>query len=86
MFEQALPRPPQLEALLASVTSHPSVCLLLLQSAVPALHEPLQTPAEQVGVAMPVLEHTVPHALQLDALVLRLVSQPSNCLLLLQSP
>src|SRR5207302_1358962 len=49
--EQATPQPPQLVVLDAVLVSHPSVCLLLLQSAKPAAQVPLQVPgAVQVGV------------------------------------
>jgi hypothetical protein len=43
--------------------SQPSVCLLLLQSPQPVSHVPLQAPLH-VRVAMWLLEHAVPHALQ----------------------
>jgi hypothetical protein len=86
LFEQTVPHEPQFEAFVASTTSQPSVCLFALQSAVPALQLPLQTPAAQLGVAILVFEQAVPHAPQFATVVLRFVSQPSLCLLALQSP
>ena len=53
-----MPQPPQLELLAVVLSSQPSVFLLLLQSANPALHVPLHTPPPQVGDAMLAAEHT----------------------------
>jgi hypothetical protein len=80
-----LPQAPQFVSLVVRFVSQPSVCLLLLQSANPAVHTPLQTPAPQVRVAMLFAEQTAPHAPQLFGSVLRLTSQPSVSLLSLQS-
>ena len=74
--EQTDPQLPQLLALFVVLISQPSVFLLPLQSAKPALQVPVQTPAVQVGEAMPLLEQTVPQPPQLLALVAVLISQP----------
>src|SRR5262245_45698052 len=66
-------------------TSHPFDCLLPSQSPSPLSHAPLHMPPPHVGVVMWLLEQTRPHAPQLAALALVLSSQPSLCLLLLQS-
>ena len=67
------------------LTSHPSACLLALQSAKPAAQIPLQTLEPQVGTGMWLDEQTIPHEPQLLASELVLTSQPSFCLLPLQS-
>jgi hypothetical protein len=85
-FEHADPQPPQCEALLVKLTSHPSLFLLLLQSPKPLLQVPLHTPLPQVGEAILPVEHADPQPPQCAALVLRLISQPSLCLSPLQSP
>ena len=74
--EQTDPQLPQLLALFVVLISQPSVFLLPLQSANPALHVPLHTPPPQVGDAMLAAEHTAPQLPQLLALVLTLISQP----------
>src|SRR5579883_1685929 len=85
LFEQTSPHPPQLATVVIAV-SHPSVCLLPLQSAKPALQAPVQTPLVHTGVAMLLFEHTTPQPPQLLTLVPAMfTSQPSVCLLLLQS-
>jgi hypothetical protein len=61
---QTIPHPPQLMTSVAVFLSHPSVCLLLLQSAKGIAHVPLHMPPPQVRLAMPLLEHTVGHAPQ----------------------
>ncbi len=71
-----MPQPPQLPVLVPVLISQPSVFLLLLQSAKPALQVPLHTPPLQVGEAMPLLEQTAPQPPQLLALVVVLTSQP----------
>jgi hypothetical protein len=76
LVAHVVPHAPQLVAVVRLV-SQPSVCLLPLQSPKFALQVPLQTPPEHVGVVMLALEHVVPHALQLVALVLMFVSHPS---------
>jgi hypothetical protein len=85
LFEQTTPQPPQLLVLLAMLTSQPSVCLLLLQSRKPPAQIPLQTPPLHSGVGTWLVEQTVPHPPQLAGLVATLTSQPSTCLLPLQS-
>ncbi len=84
--EHTAPQLPQLAALLFTLTSQPSVSLLLLQSPYPVLQVPLQVPLPQVGLAMFEFEHTAPQLPQLAAFVFKLTSQPSVSLLLLQSP
>jgi hypothetical protein len=85
LLEHTVPQPPQLFGSVPVLISHPSVCLLLLQSAKPEVHVPLQLPLPHVRVAMLLFEHTVPQPPQLFASVTVLISQPSVRLLLLQS-
>ena len=83
--EQTLPQLPQLATSLVRFFSQPSARLLALQSAKPALHTPCsQEPATQVRM-MFVLAQTAPQPPQLLVSVLTLISQPSTCLLALQS-
>ena len=83
--EHPTPQPPQLIVVVRDV-SQPFVCLLPSQSPKPALQPPLQTPTEQVGVAMFCDEHIRPQPPQLvTSLPETSVSQPSDCLLPLQS-
>lgn len=79
----ALPHAPQL-ATVDSEASHPSVCLFPLQSAHPAEHVPPQAPLLQVGDAMWLFEQDFPQAPQFVTVV-SVASQPSVCLLPLQS-
>ena len=51
----------------------------------PAAQAPSQAPALQLGIGTLLLEHTTPHAPQLRTLDATSVSQPSVCLLPLQS-
>jgi hypothetical protein len=74
--EQTMPQPPQLLVLVATFVSQPSVCLLPLQSAKPAVQAPLHTPEVQVWLTMWLLEQTVPQFPQLFGSVLTLTSQP----------
>src|SRR5262249_1974374 len=67
------------------LVSHPSPSLLLLQSANPTLQLPLQTLLAHCGLAIWLLEQIAPHALQLFLSLVVLISQPSVCLLPLQS-
>ena len=70
-----MPQPPQLLGSALVAISQPSAGNPL-QFAKPVLHEPKEhTPPEHTPLALG-YEQTVPHALQLDALVLRLTSQP----------
>ena len=78
--EHAIPQPPQFPALLVIFTSQPSTCLLLSQSAKPALQVPLQTPLPQFAVMFDA-EHTIPQPPQLDVDDKMLVSQPLFLLL-----
>ncbi len=83
--EQTLPQDPQLALLALVLTSQPSVNLLLLQSAKPALQVPLQTPAPHDLVRL-APEQTWPQPPQLlTSLPLVWTSQPLVCLLLSQS-
>jgi len=82
---QAIPQPPQLAGSFVTLISQPSTCLLLLQSAKPATHAPLHRPPLQLGLTMWLFEQTAPQAPQLATLVVTLTSQPSSCLLPLQS-
>jgi hypothetical protein len=68
----------------AMAVSQPSLCLLPLQSAKPVLHCPLHAPLPH-ALAMFWAEQTVPHAPQLLTSPAMLISQPSLCLLPLQS-
>jgi hypothetical protein len=83
--EQTIPHPPQLFTLLLMLVSQPLVSLFESQSAKPALQAPLQTLLEHVGVLMLLVEQMIPHPPQLLALVWVFISQPSVCLLPLQS-
>src|SRR5438105_1520220 len=67
------------------LTSQPLPCLLPSQSAKPTLQAPSQVPVVHVGVAMFWFEQRTPQPPQL-AIDQTLVSQPSFCLLALQSP
>lgn len=71
-----LPHMPQLFGSVRMLTSQPSICLLLLQSAKPAAQVPLQKPAVQVTVSMWLGEQTVPHAPQFVTLVEVLTHAP----------
>jgi hypothetical protein len=82
---QTLPHDPQLVALVLVSTSQPFVRLFMSQSAKPAAHAPSHTPPPQVTVGMLLPEQGVPHAPQFDALVAVSISQPSDCLFMLQS-
>jgi hypothetical protein len=83
--EQIVLQPPQLFGSLDVAVSQPSVCLLPLQSVKPVTHGPLQTPAPHVRDAMLLPEHAVLHVPQLFGSVPVAISQPSVCLLPLQS-
>src|SRR5690349_4878380 len=85
MLEQTVLQPPQLRVSVATTVSQPSRSLLLLQSAVPALQRPVQLPAVQIGAAMLLPEQKAPQAPQFVGSLATRVSQPSPCLLLLQS-
>lgn len=76
LAEQTMPQPPQLLVLVATFVSQPSLCLLPLQSAKPAVQAPLHTPEAQLWMAMWLLEQTVPQLPQLFGSVLTLTSQP----------
>jgi hypothetical protein len=75
--EQTSEQPPQLFASVAVLISQPSVSLLLLQSAKPAVQTPLQLPAAQLCVAMWLAEQPLPQVPQLAGSVARFFSQPS---------
>jgi hypothetical protein len=77
--------PPQLSGSVVGLISHPSDSLLALQSRYGTVHVPLQVPDPQVRVAMLLDEQTLPHPPQWLASLVTVVSQPSVCLLLLQS-
>src|SRR5579883_1169597 len=64
LFEQSVPQAPQLFGSVVRLTSQPSVSLLPLQSAKPALQAPLQVPPPQLGVAMLFFEQARPQAPQ----------------------
>ncbi len=72
---QTLPQAPQLLTSLLTLVSQPLVCLLLSQSAKPALQTPLQTPLAQLGVIL-LDEQTMPHPPQLLTSLLTLVQVP----------
>ena len=79
-------QPPQWLVLVLTLTSQPSVCLLLLQSPKPMAQAPLHTPgAEQVRIGTFRVEQATAQPPQFVGSVKRLVSQPSVSLLLLQS-
>ena len=84
LVEQTEPQPPQLLVELVVLISQPSASLLLLQSAKPAVHAPLQTPPVHCAVTL-LVEQTVPQPPQLLVELAMLSSQPSASLLLLQS-
>ena len=84
LVEQTTPQPPQLLTFAAVLTSQPSVRLLPLQSAKPAVHAPLQTPPPHCAATL-LLEQVAPQPPQLFASPFTLTSQPSTCLLPLQS-
>jgi hypothetical protein len=84
-FGQALPQLPQFFASVFVFVSQPFVSLLPSQSAYPALQVPLHVALPHVRVAMFVDEQESPHAPQLFTSVCGSDSQPSTCLLLLQS-
>src|SRR5438067_1343441 len=77
LFGQARPQPPQALTLEPILVSHPSVCLLLLQSANPAVQAPLHTPPEQLA-AMLLFEQARPQPPQAFRLEAILVSHPST--------
>src|SRR5437879_2715658 len=82
--EQALPQVPQFATVMLVFVSQPSSCLLLLQSPNPTLQLPAHEPAVQATPFMFCVEHSTPQPPQLLVVVVG-VSQPSDCLLLLQS-
>jgi hypothetical protein len=72
---QTIPQPPQCATFEPVLVSQP-LDRFMSQSAKPALHAPMvQRPPAHAGVAL-ANEHALPHAPQLAADVLRLVSQP----------
>jgi hypothetical protein len=73
---QAVPQPPQLEALLVVFVSQP-LPTLPSQLPQPVLHEIEQAPREHAAVPL-VLEHAAPQAPQFAGLVEVLTSQPSG--------
>ncbi len=81
--EHALPQAPQFDTLVLVAVSHP-LATDPSQSPKPVEHAMRHPPAAQLGEPLTLL-HTLPHAPQWAALVLRLVSQPS-ALTPLQSP
>src|SRR2546423_670559 len=83
--EQTLPQPPQFVGSTSTLVSQPSFCLLWLQSSNPVSQAPVQVPRVQVGDVMWLLEQSVPQAPQVMGSLVRLASQPSACLLPLQS-
>jgi hypothetical protein len=83
--EQTMPQPPHASALLVVFVSQPSVRLLLLQSAKPVVQTPIShEPLTQVR-AMFVGEQAPEQLPQLSTSLFVSISQPSVCLLLLQS-
>src|SRR5438876_948084 len=85
LLEQTAAQPPQLFLSLVVLTSQPSVCLLPSQSAKPEAHVPLQAPLTHATDDRLFVEQTIPQPPQLLGSLLRLVSQPSDCLSPLQS-
>jgi hypothetical protein len=83
--EQTMPQPPQLFGSLDVLTLQPFICFVLSQFALPATHVPLHAPAAHVRVAMLLFEQMTPQVPQLFGSVADAISQPSVCLLLLQS-
>ena len=79
--EQPCPQLPQLFESLERFTSHPSACLLPLQSANPEAQAPLQKAELHVGAGMLLLEQASPQAPQLPGELERFTSQPSTSLL-----
>ena len=80
--------PPQLPQLFGSVpvaTSHPSVCLLPLQSVKPVLQALVQVPVVHAALTTLLLEQRMPQPPQFAVSVLEVTSQPSVFLLPLQS-
>src|SRR5579883_1685379 len=82
---QTFAQAPQLFLSVLRFTSQPLVSLLLSQSANPVLQAPLHTPIEHVGVMMLLFEQSPWQVPQCAGSVLRFTSQPSTCLLPLQS-
>jgi hypothetical protein len=80
------PQVPQLPALVLVLTSQPSSCLLLLQSANPALQTPAWHDEDEHARVMFALEQLRPQAPQLLTSLAKLTSQPSVRRLPLQSP
>ena len=83
--EQACPQPPQLAVSAFNPISQPSARLSRLQSPHPASHAPLQTLPAQEGLAMWLFEQMRKQAPQLRASLPVGTSQPSDCILPLQS-
>ncbi len=85
LAEHTVLQPPQVLGLVRIAASQPSASLLLLQSAKPTLQAPLQTELAHVVNAMLLFEQMLLQPPQLAALLDVAVSQPSLCLLPLQS-
>ena len=82
---QTCPQYPQWAGFVFKSISHPSACLLLLQSPNPASHTPDSHEVDTQARAMWFVEHARPQAPQLSTELLRSISQPSARLSLLQS-
>jgi len=76
VLEQDWAQPPQWLGSVSMLRSQPSVCLFELQSAKPVLQAPVQTLAEQMGVAMFALEQMRLQAPQFCVSVEMARSQP----------
>jgi hypothetical protein len=83
--EHTIPHAPQFETLFETLVSHPFVRLLPSQSLKAGAQVPVQLPPVHDGVML-FDEQAAPQAPQCATVLVILTSQPSNCLLLLQSP
>jgi hypothetical protein len=75
--EQTTPHAPQLATEFDRLASHPSDCRLLLQSANPTEHVPLQKPPEHAGAGTWFDEHAIPQPPQFAASLAIPTSHPS---------
>lgn len=75
--EQTTPHPPQLATEFDKLVSHPSDCLLPLQSANPREHVPPHTPPVHAGAGRWFPEHTIPQPPQFAGSLVTPTSHPS---------
>src|SRR5579883_3271289 len=85
LLEQALAQAPQWRGSVCTLISQPSSRRFMLQSAKPVMQTPaLQEPAAHIGITL-LVEQASPQPPQLRTSDRELISQPSVCLLPLQS-